>query len=645
MGGWNGVYTKKGLALLAKLTQGSSLNITRAVTGTGVVDDESLPNQTAVSNIKQTLSFQNATYPEPGKCKLPMFLTNDGVGAGYTAHQIGLYATDPNEGEILYFIAQSTNGTDVPALSEVTGYVATWTFYFQYGQADNVTVVVDPSNAVTIDMLEEVRILAERGVSTPKIGTAVTFDDSAELPFAGLSIYGKSTQEGTPSPSTPIDIANLGDSGNIKATICGRNLVNPLKITQGTNDSLNISENGYKIEVTGSVAYCNSKVWFPSTIKGQTIIVKYDSEAWVNKGQSDTTMQLAYTRGSTTSYHPLSASMRQISVSIPADAKDIYLAIQPNNTNAALETAASLTIYGLMVCIADNNDLAWVESKEWQTVTLTTPNGLPGIPVSSGGNFTDTTGQQWICDEIDLVRGVYIQRIAVETCTFSYDDTNGRYNATLSNYANTNCAEGTAIPVICNKLEYNQNAGAGSPTKTNGIRVAATSPKYVIAYYNGDAIDSATVYYPLATPIETALTDEAYKALTANNPYTTVFNSDGANMLVDCIRDVNENAFSMVLNHQTNNITNNTESPTSTTITVADGMEYRYETAITALNVTYPSGNFECWIKFKTGTTFTLTLPSTTTYIGSIPDFAASTWYELSIKDGVAIFGEVGAGT
>ena len=47
-----------------------------------------------------------------------------------------------------------------------------------------------------------------------------------------------------------------------------------------------------------------------------------------------------------------------------------------------------------------------------QTLTLPTPNGLPGIPVTSGGNYTDTQGQQWVCDEVDLERGVKVQRIA-----------------------------------------------------------------------------------------------------------------------------------------------------------------------------------------------------------------------------------------
>lgn len=46
-----------------------------------------------------------------------------------------------------------------------------------------------------------------------------------------------------------------------------------------------------------------------------------------------------------------------------------------------------------------------------QSLTISTPNGLPGIPVDSGGNFTDESGQQWVCDEVDFARGVYVQRV------------------------------------------------------------------------------------------------------------------------------------------------------------------------------------------------------------------------------------------
>ena len=153
----NAVITQKGLALQAKLIQGNTLNITRAVVGSGYVSPALLRDQTAVLEPMQELIFKSLTYPEEGKATLTMRMTNDEVESGYTARQVGVYATDPDEGEILYFIMGSPtekDGTIVPAASEMPGWSAEWEVYFQYGQADDVTVIVDPSNTVSNAELE-----------------------------------------------------------------------------------------------------------------------------------------------------------------------------------------------------------------------------------------------------------------------------------------------------------------------------------------------------------------------------------------------------------------------------------------------------------------------------------------------------------
>ena len=65
-----------------------------------------------------------------------------------------------------------------------------------------------------------------------------------------------------------------------------------------------------------------------------------------------------------------------------------------------------------------------------QLLTLPTPNGLPGIPVTSGGNYTDPQGQQWICDEMDLERGARVQR--VDKAAFDSTKTLAEQNAILA---------------------------------------------------------------------------------------------------------------------------------------------------------------------------------------------------------------------
>lgn len=64
---------------------------------------------------------------------------------------------------------------------------------------------------------------------------------------------------------------------------------------------------------------------------------------------------------------------------------------------------------------AGSTALPYEPYKPAQTLIIPTPNGLPGIPVASDGNYTDADGQQWVCDEVDFKKGVYVQRVATET--------------------------------------------------------------------------------------------------------------------------------------------------------------------------------------------------------------------------------------
>jgi len=85
---------------------------------------------------------------------------------------------------------------------------------------------------------------------------------------------------------------------------------------------------------------------------------------------------------------------------------------------------------------------------------------------------------------------------------------------------------------------------------------------------------------------------------------------------------------------------------TGTEITLADNTEYRLEN-VTTLTLTYPTGNFECWLKlsFAASGSITVTLPTGTKYIGNAPSFGNGETWEMSIKDGVVIAQKVGDGT
>lgn len=85
---------------------------------------------------------------------------------------------------------------------------------------------------------------------------------------------------------------------------------------------------------------------------------------------------------------------------------------------------------------------------------------------------------------------------------------------------------------------------------------------------------------------------------------------------------------------------------TGSNIALADNTEYRL-TDVTTLTLTYPTGDFECWMRlsFAASGDITVTLPTGTKYIGTAPDFKNGETWELSIKDGVVIAQKVGDGT
>ena len=174
-----------------------------------------------------------------------------------------------------------------------------------------------------------------------------------------------------------------------------------------------------------------------------------------------------------------------------------------------------------------------------QTLTLPTPNGLPGIPVTSGGNYTDSTGQQWVCDEVDLERGVKVQRIY----EVDVDGENVKFEQ-ADVYANL-APKGIPIALVSG----GEGARAISTfTSLPWFYNKASQFLYLIAANISDQLNESCkkqlgkIYYALATPIETPLTPDeiaAYKALTAYGPDTVVQASDGAGVKLDYQRDVN----------------------------------------------------------------------------------------------------------
>ena len=241
-------------------------------------------------------------------------------------------------------------------------------------------------------------------------GTVVTFPQSEERAFSGLSIYGHSTQDGTPSPDNPVPIVSAGDNGEI---------------------NVSVSDGG----------------------------------------------------------------------------------------------------------------------TQSQTLTLSTPNGLPGIPVDSGGNYTDESGQQWICDEIDLARGKYVQRVGTYLIRSTGNISNERQqNPDYFGCLNALGSDGIGYNknLMCDKLVFvgiNKNIDGSEITIVHvngymvfGLKKSVVSEETVGAVTNYLSENPITILYALKEPIETDLPAEeiaAYKALHTYTPNTSVSNDANAWMKVE----------------------------------------------------------------------------------------------------------------
>lgn len=178
-----------------------------------------------------------------------------------------------------------------------------------------------------------------------------------------------------------------------------------------------------------------------------------------------------------------------------------------------------------------------------QKLSIQTPNGLPGIPVDSGGNFTDADGQQWVCDEVDFQRGVYVQRVEQITFDGSSDElwqmiTN---DATQRNFFRI-VLEKAALRdngnnvLLCSAFPY-MGYGYAEPSGDNTVCFQLDNRNFACSTSLFDSVDdwrqylsgnAMTLIYAIATPIETPLDPEELATYAALMSYdgSTVISTD-----------------------------------------------------------------------------------------------------------------------
>lgn len=357
-----------------------------------------------------------------------------------------------------------------------------------------------------------------------EIGNPISVDDAFPAPLCGLTVYGKSTQSGTPTPDAPVPIVSAGDGGSLTVKVTGKNRMPPnLKY--------------------GDVLECFVKKNTPITL-----VFKGDL---VSQGGNI----LFFDENNNQKWFGIDAGKAEHHITYPVDVtKFQYLLANMASENVCLTWNASSPDY---------------EPYREQLLTLPTPTGLPGIPVTSGGNYTDSTGQQWVCDEVDLERGVRVQRIAsfvinAENAdnffvTNAFTEITVATNARLPTPQKTNrddrkngrCIFCEALPwkidawaIPVNAIGFVEDNSVDLTIENSylGLSEASTNAERKTALVKYFTDNPCHVVYRIATPIENPLTPAeiaAYKAFVTYGPDTVVQAGDGAGVKLEYQRDVN----------------------------------------------------------------------------------------------------------
>lgn len=180
---FQGFYTTKGLALAAKIAAGTKLTITKVTAGSG----ETAKSATALTGEKQTLTAGTAAVSGQ-TAVLPVTLAETSVSAAYELTELGVYAQDPDAGEILFQVFRMDT-----ALPLTAGGTNAYRFYLkQTVGAAGITVTCSPAGLLVDEDLQPLRAAVAKKPDTllnytilhvAKTGSDETGNGSSAAPY------------------------------------------------------------------------------------------------------------------------------------------------------------------------------------------------------------------------------------------------------------------------------------------------------------------------------------------------------------------------------------------------------------------------------------------------------------------------------
>ena len=363
-------------------------------------------------------------------------------------------------------------------------------------------------------------------------GENITVHDASNYNLLELHLYGKTTQDGTPMPDAPVELVSAGDDGDLGVEVFCKNLLN---IKSGTVDGFTVTNTGGAIAISGTN---------PNNYAMRVKLCDVKINAGVRYCLS----------GGLSSNNALVVSKTINTFEIQSEGTyGVYTATEDVIMGVYLRVADGqvLSNYTIYPQLEVGSTPTAYEPYIGQSMAVATHNGLTGIPVTSGGNYTDASGQQWICDEIDLKNAKLIQR-----CGHYVFNGSEQWEPVVM-YVGNSTIPYTTTQIARSARQYDThiicNIGKGqSWTEPPYSLFINEYSRFVVG---GDALRGATnlnefkaliannpieLVYKLETPIERDLSEEelaAYADLHTYRDSTTVSNDAGAYMELEYVMD------------------------------------------------------------------------------------------------------------
>ncbi len=380
---------------------------------------------------------------------------------------------------------------------------------------ENYLSIIDTTSAGAVN-----NMIAKKLSFSAKKGEVLNVDGIKVMLNAGDTAFPwEPYTGGKPSPS--LDYPQEIQSAKGEVVVSGKNLLNIKNSSNSDGGLKSVIDNGVITinGVTTSAGYIWNFCTFTCEVDGTYVLSTNN-----NIGSKDARLIFNVNNGSLLTAYPYAKIELKRD-----DVVKIFLRIDKENYSLNNVRVCPQLEYG-----SEATD--YEPYRTPQTLTLSTPNGLPGIPVLSNGNYTDPTGQQWICDEVDLERGVYVQRIyTVDIAELEYSASTILQTVKRIFYKISMPSTGTTNKGYCTRLTYSANYTADNPHfYINEERIVVFIP-----------LDTTIkpkeylVQYVLATPIETQLSETdiaAYRALTTYRGTTILESECGLKVIYSKLR-------------------------------------------------------------------------------------------------------------